>query len=240
MAQITSSGLRRIASQVSAAVRRETGLPAERSVAGDPRSASNVLLVGSTGTIRRATNGFTQPPITFTTEVLANVAATDQIVAIVFAPSQPGMAYALASNGKVWRKADVASATPWEFRGQLQPGAHSLAVSAQHHDRLYLLNSITAARSTDGGTTWNPIPGTGTTSLPQTGDYRSIVAYPYAPQILFAASRFGVFVTLDDGAHWRTFDQGLPNAEIKEMEWSGTALYAVTHGRGLWRRERCP
>lgn len=70
-------------------------------VAGDPRTASNVLLVGSTGTIQRATNGFTQPPIAFTPEALTNVAATDQIVTMVFAPSQPGMAYALAPNGKV-------------------------------------------------------------------------------------------------------------------------------------------
>jgi hypothetical protein len=53
------------------------------------------------------------------------------------------------------------------------------------------------------------------------------------------ASRFGVFITFDDGAHWLTFDLGLPNAEIMELEWSG-ALYAVTHGRGLWRREWCP
>lgn len=209
-------------------------------VAGDPRSASNVLLVGSTGTIQRATNGFSQPPIVFSPEVMANVAATDQIVVIAFAPSQPGMAYALASNGKVWRKADVGSATPWEFRGQWQPGALSLAVGPQHHDRVYVLNSTAAALSTDGGATWRSIPGTGTTSLPQTGDYQSIVAYPDTPQILFAASRFGVFVTFDDGAHWYTFDRGLPNAEIMELEWSGTALYAVTHGRGLWRREWCP
>ena len=208
-------------------------------VAGDPRSASNVLLVGSTGAIRRATNGFTQPPIVFTTEVLANVAATDRIVAIVFAPSRPGMAYALASNGKVWRKADVESATPWEFRGQRQANAVSLAVSGQHHDHVYMLDSFTAALSADGGTTWRSIPGTGTASLPQTGDYRSIVAYPHTPQILFVASRFGVFITFDDGAHWLTFDLGLPNAEIMELEWSG-ALYAVTHGRGLWRREWCP
>lgn len=209
-------------------------------VAGDPRSASNVLLVGSRGTIQRAINGFTQPPIAFAPEMLTNAAATDAIVTIVFAPSQPGMAYPLASNGKVWRKADVASATQWEYRGQWQPNARSLAVGSQHHDRVYVLSESTAALSIDGGATWSLIPGTGTASLPQTGDYRSIVAYPKTPQILFAASRFGVFVTFDDGAHWRTFDRGLPNAEIMELEWGGTALYAVTHGRGLWRREWCP
>jgi photosystem II stability/assembly factor-like uncharacterized protein len=225
-----------------------TGIPALQTiaifdsfcVAGDPRTTSNVLLVGSTGTIQRAMDGFTQPPIAFSPETLANVAATDQIVTIVFAPSRPGMAYALASNGKVWRKADVASTTSWEFRGQWQPGARSLAVNPLNPDRVYVLSPDSIALSADGGTTWNSIPGTGTASLPQTGDYRSIVAYPYAPQILFAASRFGVFVTFDEGAHWRTFDHGLPNAEITEMEWSGSALYTVLHGRGLWRREWCP
>jgi hypothetical protein len=86
-------------------------------VAGDPRTASNVLLVGSIGTIQRASNGFIQPPIAFTPEVLANMATTNQIVAIVTAPSRPGMAYGLASNGKIWRKADIASTT-------LDDGAH--------------------------------------------------------------------------------------------------------------------
>lgn len=209
-------------------------------VAGDPRTASNVLLVGSTGTIQRAMNGYTQPPIAFASENLASVAATDRIVAIVFVPSRPGMAYALASSGKLWRKADVASATPWEFRGQSLSNARSLAVGPRQHDVVYVLNSNTVARSGDGGMTWSQIPGTGPASLPPTGDYHSIVAYPATPQILFAASRFAVFMTFDDGIHWNTFDRGLPNAEIKEMEWSGTALYAVTHGRGLWRREWCP
>jgi photosystem II stability/assembly factor-like uncharacterized protein len=209
-------------------------------VAGDPRTASNVLLVGSTGTIQRSTNGFTQPPIAFAAETLMNIAPVDRIVAIVFAPSQPGMSYALASSGKVWRKADVATTATWELRGQWQSGAASLAVDPQHHDRIYVLDANTTARSTDGGATWTPIPGTGTAALPQTGDYRSIVSYPFTSQVLFVASRFGVFVTLDDGAHWRTFDEGLPNAVITELEWSGTALYAVTHGRGLWRRAWCP
>jgi hypothetical protein len=159
---------------------------------------------------------------------------------IVFAPSQPGLAYALAENGKIWRKVDVASATPWEFRGTWQANALSLAVDPRDADRIYVLNATTAALSADAGATWTTIGGTAPAILPQTGDYRSIVAYPNASQILFAASRYGVFLTFDDGAHWRTFDDGLPNAEIMEMEWSGSALYAVTHGRGLWRREWCP
>ena len=208
-------------------------------VAGDPRTASNVLLVGSTGTIQRSASGFTQPPITFAAEILAGAVATDQIVTIVFAPSQPGMAYALASSGKVWRKADAASTAQWDLRGQWHAGARGLAIDPQHHDRIYAIDANTTGRSADGGATWMSIPGTGSASLPPTGDYLSIVAYPYTPQILFAASRYGVYITFDDGAHWRTFDQGLPNAPIQELEWSGTALYAVTHGRGLWRRAWC-
>jgi photosystem II stability/assembly factor-like uncharacterized protein len=209
-------------------------------VAGDPRTASNVLLVGSIGTIQRSTDGFGQPPIAFAPETLVNVDATDEIIAIAFSPSRPGMAYALASNGKVWCKGDVTSATAWEYRGQWQAGARSLAIDPRNENRIYALNDVTAARSVDGGATWNTIAGSGTLALPLTGDYKSIVSYPNASQILFAASRFGVFITFDDGAHWRTFDDGLPNAEISELEWSGAALYAVTHGRGLWRREWCP
>jgi hypothetical protein len=140
----------------------------------------------------------------------------------------------------VWRKADVASASQWDFRGQFQPGALSLAIDPRNADRVYALTAVTAGRSVDGGATWTPITGAGAHALPQTGDYKSIVTYPNASQVLFVASRYGVFVSTDDGAHWRVFDDGLPNAVIMELEWSGGALHAVTHGRGLWRRAWCP
>jgi hypothetical protein len=34
-------------------------------------------------------------------------------------------------------------------------------------------------------------------------------------------------------------DQGLPTAEVTQVMIDGPYLYAVTHGRGLWRRRYC-
>lgn len=59
----------------------------------------------------------------------------------------------------------------------------SLPVDPQDHNRVYVMTQSTVARSTDGGASCSPILGTGTAALPSTGDYLSIVAYPYTPQI---------------------------------------------------------
>jgi hypothetical protein len=59
---------------------------------------------------------------------------------------------------------------------------------------------------------------------------------------VFVALKIGVFVSVDHGATWQNYDNtatpgsALPNAPIEDINWSGGSLYAVCHGRGLWRR----
>ena len=48
-----------------------------------------------------------------------------------------------------------------------------------------------------------------------------------------------LFISRNDGATWHPFDQDLPNAIIGQILWSNGYLYAVTYGRGLWRRRPC-
>ena len=90
-------------------------------------------------------------------------------------------------------------------------------------------------RSQRGGQDWTPIQGTGSNMLPNS-EFNSIVASPSSATILYLAADIGVFVSYDEGANWYPFDDGLPNAEILQIFVDGPFLYAVTYGRGLWRR----
>jgi hypothetical protein len=67
-------------------------------------------------------------------------------------------------------------------------------------------------------------------------DLHSLVVDPRFPSTLYVGANIGVFVSRDDGAHWFSFQDYLPNATISQIFWDGGCLYATIHGRGLWRR----
>jgi hypothetical protein len=85
---------------------------------------------------------------------------------------------------------------------------------------------------------WTALPGTAPNTLPSS-EINSIVTRPGSATTVYVALDVGVFVSYDEGVNWHPFDADLPNAEVLEIMWSNGLLYAVTHGRGLWRRRPC-
>jgi hypothetical protein len=90
--------------------------------------------------------------------------------------------------------------------------------------------------TTDGGTTWTDISGTGATALPDAPGDDIILT---ASGKLVVASDIGVFVaSAGQGAAttWSRFGV-LPNASVNDLTLSpdGSYLIAATHGRGLWK-----
>jgi photosystem II stability/assembly factor-like uncharacterized protein len=161
------------------------------------------------------------------------------LVSVTFAPSSPGTAYVISANGVVSTKPDVnvgAVDADWEVRGQwLQSDVRQLVVHSQFEEKLYAISGTSFGRSTNGGRTW---PSAGITSPPGT-ELNSIVVHPHDPFTLFIGADSGVFVSRNDGENWSPFDDRLPNAEVTQVFIERGRLYAVTHGRGLWRRKIC-
>jgi hypothetical protein len=93
-------------------------------------------------------------------------------------------------------------------------------------------------KSTDGGSTWRGIDGTGRNKIPDI-PVHSIVVDPSRPSRLFLGTDLGVFVSIDGGAKWAVENTGFANVVT---EWlalqsgqGGNRLFAFTHGRGAWR-----
>jgi Secretion system C-terminal sorting domain len=79
---------------------------------------------------------------------------------------------------------------------------------------------------------WQNISG----NLEQTLPVYQIQAHPDQPdKILFAATAFGLYYTLDGGTTW-TKETRIPNVVIMEMKLrpNDFTLFCFTHGRGLW------
>ncbi|OWK20858.1 hypothetical protein AJ88_24860 [Mesorhizobium amorphae CCBAU 01583] len=85
-------------------------------------------------------------------------------------------------------------------------------------------------RTKDGGKSWQLIVG----DFPKGEITRVVRADPVRPGLLFAGTETGVFISLDDGAHWSRMVGGLPVVPVYDLKIKGSDLIAGTHGRSFW------
>ncbi|MBK6765391.1 MAG: T9SS type A sorting domain-containing protein [bacterium] len=86
-------------------------------------------------------------------------------------------------------------------------------------------------KSTTGGTTWTNITG----NLPNV-PFQDVIVDLNNSSTLYAGGDLGVFYTVDNGANWQIFGEGLPVVRIDDMDMQPQTgiLRAATHGRGMW------
>ncbi|MGH8136046.1 MAG: glycoside hydrolase, partial [Steroidobacteraceae bacterium] len=107
-----------------------------------------------------------------------------------------------------------------------QPGFAYIAVDNHRQDdfqpRIF--------RTRDYGATWSLAVG----DLPA-GHFVSVVRPdPVRAGLLYAGTETGVFVSLDDGDHWRSLQRNLPTAWVRDLLVQGDDLIAATQGRAIW------
>ena len=60
---------------------------------------------------------------------------------------------------------------------------------------------------------------------------------PVKPNLLYAGTEFGLWISIDDGAHWAQFKGGrFPAVAVRDIAFQNrdAALVLATHGRGIW------
>ena len=86
-------------------------------------------------------------------------------------------------------------------------------------------------RTTDFGSTWESIVSEGIES------FAHVVAQdPVNPDLLFAGTEFGMYITLDGGNRWARFKGGLPPVPVRDLDIHPRDhdLIVGTHGRGIY------
>lgn len=161
---------------------------------------------------------------------------SDPIVSVQLSRSTPGMGYAISKSGITFKKDEVNDPGDWDEVGQWnRSNIRQMAINPVNANRIYAISSSRFARSFDGGLTWTEH---GAATLPNT-EFNSIITHPRNESLLYLGADIGVLVSADNGDTWSLFDTDLPNSEILQIFWVDNFLYAVTHGRGLWRRRIC-
>ncbi|MBL0233373.1 MAG: glycosyl hydrolase [Chitinophagaceae bacterium] len=85
-------------------------------------------------------------------------------------------------------------------------------------------------KTEDYGKTWKLI----TTGIENMHFTRCLRADHIRPGLLYAGTEYGMYISFDDGAHWKKFQQNLPMVPITDMTIKENDLIVATQGRAFW------
>lgn len=89
----------------------------------------------------------------------------------------------------------------------------------------------------DYGQTWEDLSGfdspASSNGFPNVAVY-DLVVMPHAPNVLWAGTEIGIFVSKNRGITWNYADNGLPAVSVWRMKMRDGELVVGTHGRGVW------
>lgn len=148
---------------------------------------------------------------------------------LVIRPDDPNTMYAGATGGGIWKTIDGGES--WKPLSDLLPsiGISTLAMDPKDPDTLYAGSgewytgstrgdSIRGAgiyKTTDGGTTWNLLAGTKTTSFYYVN---KLVVSPVDSNRIYAATYGGVWRSFDGGETWtRPLNRSSPNLGCQDL-----------------------
>src|SRR5262249_2195252 len=123
---------------------------------------------------------------------------------LLWAGTDDGRGWVTQDEGAHWedRTANLPAEARGLWMGRIEASPHDangayLAVETHRSGKITPL----AYRTTDLGRTWQNIAG----DLPREGPVKVVREDPKNPALLFAGTEFGLFLSLDRGAHWVRF-----------------------------------
>lgn len=187
-----------------------------------------------------ATQGRAGGPVTYDmtgVEVFGTVFAFEEsphTPGVLWAGSDDGRVHLSRDNGETWT--DI---TPPQMPEratvnaiELSPHAGPRAFLAVHRYRLDDFAPM-IWRTDDFGATWTRLTD-GANGIPEDHFVRVVREDPVRRGLLYAGTEFGMFVSFDDGASWRSFQLDLPVTPVTDLQVKRGDLVVATQGRGFW------
>jgi len=153
---------------------------------------------------------------------------------IIWVGTNNGVIKVTRNSGKTWDDASIADYRTGEVLAvepsHFDAGTAYVAVD-DHRNGDYTPHLF---RTRDFGKTWTKII-TGLPTNQPSGSFARVVRNdPRRKGLLFAGTESGMYVSFDDGDHWQTLQQNLPNTSYRDITIAGNDLVIATYGRGFW------
>ena len=154
--------------------------------------------------------------------------------AILWAGSDDGRVHITLDAGATWTDITPAGMPKFATVNRIDVSRHvaGRAYIAVHRYRLDDYAPY-AWRTDDYGKTWTRIVN-GTNGIPADFPVRVVREDARRAGLLYAGTEFGLFVSIDNGAHWQPFQRNLPIVPISDLQLWNDDLIVGTQGRSLW------
>jgi photosystem II stability/assembly factor-like uncharacterized protein len=149
----------------------------------------------------------------------------------IWVGTDDGLVQLTKDGGETWVNVTPSGIPAWAKVSTVepsatQPGTAYIAVDNHRQDdfrpRIF--------RTRDYGQSWTPAIG----GLPPNHFVSVVRPDPVRTGVLYAGTETGVFVSFDDGDHWRSLQRNLPTAWVRDLIVHGDDLIAGTQGRAIW------
>ena len=163
--------------------------------------------------------------------VIYSIAASYKTTQTIWAGTDDGLVWITRDGGGNWRNITPPGVASWSKIAQIDASRFDddsayVAVNRFRVDDLHPY----AYRTHDGGKTWAPISA----GLPDDAPVNAVRADPVQPGLLYAATEKAVWVSFDDGDHWRPLNYNLPHTSMRDLLVKDDDLIVATHGRSFW------
>jgi hypothetical protein len=148
----------------------------------------------------------------------------------IWAGTDDGLVQVTTDDGQHW--SNVTPKMPeWSTVDLIDPSPHDGNTAYVAVDR-HKLDDFKPYifKTTDLGKTWTAI----TSGIPDGSFVHAVREDPKRKGLLYAGTETGVFVSLDDGAHWQPLQLNLPVSPIHDLVVKDDDLVVATHGRSFW------
>jgi photosystem II stability/assembly factor-like uncharacterized protein len=150
---------------------------------------------------------------------------------VIWAGTDDGLIQVTTDGGLHWADVTPPQLVPWAKVSVVDAGRFDAKTAYAAVNTLRLDDMRPHIyRTHDGGKTWAEI----VTGLPAEAPANAVREDPVRRGLLFAATEREVFVSFDDGGHWRSLRLNMAPSSVRDIIVKDDDLVAATHGRGFW------
>jgi photosystem II stability/assembly factor-like uncharacterized protein len=150
---------------------------------------------------------------------------------LIWAGTDDGLVQLTRDGGQHWENVTPKAMPEWGTVSMIEAssrdaGTAYLAVERHKSDDF----APYVFKTTDFGKTWTTLIA----GFPANDYVHAVRVDPRRPNLLFAGTEQGVYISFDDGAHWQPLQLNLPVSPVNDLVVKNNDLVVATHGRSFW------
>ena len=150
---------------------------------------------------------------------------------LIWAGTDDGLIQLTRDGGQHWENVTPKAMPEWGTASMIEASPHDAGtayVAVERHKSDDFTPYV--FKTTDFGKTWTKL----VEGIPANDYVHAVRIDPRHPNLLFAGTEAGLYVSFNDGAHWQPLQLNLPPAPVNDLVVKNDDLVVATHGRSFW------